>query len=115
MITQRLKLDLRIKIFGWCQNYLTNNLVHYCEALEATKKTAVMVKLDTPKETTPNYRDQNIYWCPFCEFYHTGGKVKFESANFVFDESIYSELIKMGDDSLRYELERYLQLVLTIQ
>lgn len=100
----------------WLVSKLSNKqLSSLLRSVRSGKENCCDGKVRHTKGYAPNYRDQNTYWCPFCEFYHTGGKVKFESANFIFDESIYSELIKVRDDSLRYELERYLQVVLAIQ
>lgn len=51
---------------------------------------------------------QNAYYCPYCNHWHTGNKLKFDNGHYDFNVGqIYSELLYIKDEALRYEIERY--------
>lgn len=111
--------ELESQDWWYVSKFSRKQLDEFLRALTSGKENCCGGKVRHPnKESAIDtmWRGQNVYWCPYCNHWHTGNKLKFENNNYTFSTSqIYLELQYIKDDALRYEIERYFKELLTTQ
>lgn len=111
--------ELASQDWWYVSKFSRKQLDEFLRALTSGKENCCGGKVRHPNKesaTDTLWRGQNVYWCPYCNHWHTGNKIKFENNNYTFSTSqIYTELQYIKDDALRYEIERYFNEIKTTQ
>ncbi len=103
--------ELESQDWWYVSKFSKKQLYEFLRALTSGKENCCGGKVRHPNKESAietMWRGQNVYWCPYCNYWHTGSKAKFDSGRYIFNTyQIYAELQHIKDDALRYEIERY--------